>query len=111
MQKPEKKIKEYPVSSSAAESIARGLSVIDGFPDSECQFTLAEPPEDYDFWPLAIGCVVNGTGEARTALVALSEGVAIVRERSRAKKVLYRAIGKPCLDTTVDTTTATVYYL
>ena len=89
--KPEK----YLVSPSAQESIARGLPVIEGFPSPGCRFVLDQTIEieANEYWPLAMGCVENGVGEPRTALVAISE-------QNRLMSRLHHAMGKPCVDAT-----------
>lgn len=85
----------------AAANIAEGLTVIDGFPFPHCRFVLDQSIEldksieVYEHWPLVMGCIENDAGEARRALIAISE------ERNRAKRALYHAIGRPCLAATI----------
>jgi hypothetical protein len=108
------KIETYPVPLPVVESLNEGLplpAVIGNFPFPGCRFVLDQTIEVDENYPLAMGCIENGAGEARTALVAISKEVAIIKEHNRATEVLRRAIGRPCLGVTVTTTTATVLRL
>jgi hypothetical protein len=105
------KIETYPIPLPVVESLNEGLplpAVIGNFPFPGCRFVLDQTVEVDENYPLVMGCIENDVGEARTALVAISEEIAIIEKHNRATRALYRAIGRPCLGVTVTTTNATV---